>query len=81
LNSTVFVLNLSLLAIRHGHWFELSLSKCDRGFAGEWRGLRADLVLTPKNDRVDYSLRFNSPFLTRLPLAHQQSPDKRTTST
>ena len=63
-----FVLELSLLAIRHGAWIALPLVKTDRGFRGEHQGLAAELRLDRSNDRIDYALRFTSPHLSRLRL-------------
>src|SRR3954465_14062372 len=63
-----FTLDLSLLASRHGHWLPLPLIASDRGFTSEHDGLRAELTLNRQQDRIDYALRFTSPFRTRLRL-------------
>src|SRR6185436_13916269 len=63
-----FVLDLSLLASQHGHWFILPLTKTDRGFRAELKGLNAELSVDAKNDRIDYLLGFTSLFRTRLRL-------------
>lgn len=63
-----FALELSLLAIQHGTWIALPLSKSDQGFIADYKGLRAQLSLDKKTDRIDYKLNFTSPNRTRLRL-------------
>jgi hypothetical protein len=68
LNLNGFVLNLSVLAIQHGHWIALPLTKNDRGFVGDHKGIHAELDLQSSSDRISYTLRFIAPFRTRIRL-------------
>jgi hypothetical protein len=63
-----FALELTLLACRDGHFFALPMSKYDGGWRCDHRGLRAELLLNADSDRIAYTLRFNSPYRTRLRL-------------
>lgn len=63
-----FVLELSVLAWRHGHWSALPLTRRDGLVVAERTGLRVRLALRPIEDRIDYELGFNSDHATRLRL-------------
>jgi hypothetical protein len=63
-----FALRLSLLAWRDAAWVSLPMAQTDRGMVADHKGLRADLALQPKGDRIDYQLRFAAPWRTRIRL-------------
>lgn len=63
-----FSLELALLASRHGHWLTLPLTKRDGGVVAERDGLRASLTLDVQRGRINYTLRFTSPYRSRLRL-------------
>src|SRR5262245_23143240 len=63
-----FELKPSLLAWRDATWIALPLAQTDRGMVADHKGIRAELSLQPKGDRIEYQLRFTAPFQTRLRL-------------
>lgn len=63
-----FSLDLSLHAIQHGHWINLTLVKSDDGFRAEHQGIRAGLKLDRLSKQIDYVLNFTAEFPTRFRL-------------
>jgi hypothetical protein len=63
-----FMLELRLLAWRHGAWLRLPLTRAGAGYAADHKDVQAMLVLRGNQNSIDYTLQFTSPFPTRLRL-------------
>jgi hypothetical protein len=63
-----FVMELQLSASRLGGWITLPLTKSDRGFRFDDKGISGELTLRRSNDRIAYRLGFSSDRRTRIRL-------------
>ena len=63
-----FALELSLLAWRDGGWIKLTMERRDSDYVAQGLGIEVHLKLSEprENHPIDLSLRFTSPFRTRL---------------